>query len=75
MLMRSPTAVRPPGPRVSALRHVGKLEGTSKNRRERQQISLRSAAVREYSEHRRRNLQRAAGFSTCPWLRSRKKVR
>jgi hypothetical protein len=41
--------------------------GTSKNRRERQQIRSRSAAVREYSEHRRTNLQRAAGFSTFPY--------
>ena len=32
--------------------------------RERQQVVSRSAAVRRYGEHRRRHLQRAAGYST-----------
>jgi endonuclease-8 len=40
--------------------------GTSKNRSERPQLRLRSAAVREYSEHRKLQLQRAVGFSSFP---------
>jgi hypothetical protein len=41
-------------------------KGTLKNRRERPQCRVRSAAVRKYSEHRSTTVQRAAGFSTCP---------
>jgi hypothetical protein len=37
----------------------------SKNRRERRQLRSRSAVVHAYDEHRRPQLQRAAGLSRC----------